>query len=249
MHILDQLQTYEKRKQDAYSFLKSLENRLNSSLPAPNELRTEIRKIVRDSKSDDLSEHLRLPESAFLNRFIMRPLFELVSAHDGMDISTARKAILCEYKRMRQQYGSGSPARKLKHPFKKVLGSKPSTIMQQWQSGRGLTQSCPDICTRDPFFKIVFEVKYFEKGGRDRAVTELVTSIYQAFFYLGLPHIPSQNSLPAWDYEFACLLAGDVSEGGSLQKAWEAIHAVQNAFWEGANIYVMIVRGPSPKRA
>jgi hypothetical protein len=128
--------------------------------------------------------------------------------------------------------------------------SKPATIMQQWLSG-ALTQSSPDICAREPFpFKTVFEVKYFEKGGRDKAVTELVTSIYQAFFYLGLPYVPSRNSSPAWDYEFACMLAGDASEEGSLQRAWEAIpSAVKKGFWEGANIFVMIVRGPSPKTA
>jgi hypothetical protein len=58
--------------------------------------------------------------------------------------------------------------------------------------------------------------------------------------------IPSRKGKPAWDYEFACLLAGDASEEGSLQKAWEAIpKVVKSGFWEGANIYVMIIRGAS----
>jgi hypothetical protein len=39
------------------------------------------------------------------------------------------------------------------------------------------------------------------------------------------------------------MLAGDASEEGSLQRAWEALPTkVKRDFWEGANIYVMIVR-------
>jgi hypothetical protein len=39
------------------------------------------------------------------------------------------------------------------------------------------------------------------------------------------------------------MLAGDVSEEGSMQRAWEALPGkVKKGFWEGANIYVMIVR-------
>jgi hypothetical protein len=93
--------------------------------------------------------------------------------------------------------------RKEKHPFKKLMGTTPNAIMRQWLSGRNnaLTQSWPDLATREPFpFNILFEAKYFEKGGRDRTVTELVTSIYQAFFYLGLPYVPSRNGSPVCPY-------------------------------------------------
>src|SRR5262249_7585339 len=139
-------------------------------------------------------------------------------------------------------------ARKQRHPFEKVMGAKPTAIMEQWIAGRknALTQSCPDFAIREPFpFKILFEGKYFEKGGSVKAKTELVNSIYQAFFYRGLPYDGSRKKGPAWDYEFACMLAGDVSEEASLQRAWEAIPgAVKEGFWEGANIYVMIVRRP-----
>jgi hypothetical protein len=42
------------------------------------------------------------------------------------------------------------------------------------------------------------------------------------------------------------MLAGDVSEEASLQRAWQAIpRAVKKGFWEGANIYVMILRRPN----
>lgn len=128
------------------------------------------------------------------------------------------------------------------------MGANPSAIMQQWMSGHdnSLTQSCPDFSTRDPFpFKILFEGKYFNKGGPRKATTELVSSIYQTVFYRGLPYDFSRQNGPAWDYEFACMLAGDVSEERSLQRAWEALpRKVKTGFWERANVYVMIVRRP-----
>jgi hypothetical protein len=48
-----------------------------------------------------------------------------------------------------------------------------------------------------------------------------------------------------WDYDYACLLAYDASIDGSLQKAWNTINeAVRlEGLWDGANIYVMILRG------
>jgi hypothetical protein len=230
-----ELSVLEQRKLDAYAFLKKLEKELNSELLPPAELRTEMRKTVGDL------------EDAFLSRCVIPKLCELMSGQDGMDVSKARQALLSEYTALRPQYCSGTPARKQKHPFAKVMGTKPAAIMQQWISGHGnaLTQSCPDFATRDPFpFKIVFEGKYFEKGRRDKAQTELVTSIYQAFFYRGLHYDSSRKNGPVWDYEFACMLAGDVSEEGSLQRAWKEIPGeVKRGFWEGANIYVMVVRG------
>jgi hypothetical protein len=233
---LSAAQIYDQRKHDAYSFLKGLEKTLNSTLPPPTELRTEIRKTVGDL------------EDAFLSRFVIPRLSELMTAYDDMDASKASQALLSEYRTLRPRYCSGTPARKQRHPFAKIMDTKPSAIMQQWMSGHGnaLTQSCPDFATRDPFpFKIVFEGKYFDKGGPGRATTELVRSIYQAFFYRGLPYDSSRKKGPIWDYEFACMLAGDVSEEGSLQRAWEALPSeVKRGFWEGANIYVMIV----PKR-
>jgi hypothetical protein len=228
-------QNYHQRKHDAYAFLKKLEKTLNSILPPPTKLRTEIRKTAGDA------------EDAFLRQFVIPELHRLMSEYDEMDASKASQALLSEYRTLRKTICSGTPARSQKHPFKKIMGTKPTSIMQQWMAGHSnaLTQSCPDFATREPFpFKIVFEGKYFEKGGPGRAATELVSSIYQGFFYRGLPYEPSRKSGPAWDYEFACMLAGDVSEEGSLQRAWEALpKEVKKGFWEGANIYVMIARG------
>src|SRR5262249_20733645 len=122
----------------------------------------------------------------------------------------------------------------------------PEDIMSQWMSGRGnsLVQSCPDFAIHRPF-KIVFEGKYFEKTGPDKAVrASLVRSIYEAFFYRGLPFVPPKKGGPAWDYEYSCLLIGDASDQGGVRAAWEAIpQAVRQGFWNGANIFVMVVRG------
>jgi hypothetical protein len=164
-----------------------------------------------------------------------------------MDDAKAQESLLSEYRRMRElKYCSGTPDRSEKHPFSKIIGAKPTEIIEQWINGaKALTGSDPDLATRDPFpFKIVFECKYFEKGGAQRAKTQLVGSIYQAFFYCGLPYIPSRKKgRPAWDYEFACLVAGDASDEGSLQREWKDIRPeVKRGFWEGAN---MIVRGAS----
>jgi hypothetical protein len=163
------------------------------------------------------------------------------------DAAKATQGLLSEYTALRRNICSDSPVRKQRHPFAKIMGANPTAIMQQWMGGRdnALTQSCPDFATRDPFpFKIVFEGKYFKNGGPSMATRELVSSIYQAFFYRGLPYDGSRQNGPAWNYEFACMLAGDVSAEGNLQLAWDAIpRAVKKGFWEGANIYVMIVRG------
>jgi len=163
-----------------------------------------------------------------------------------MDENTARHALLSEYYRNMQDLCYNTPVRTQRHPFSKIIGAKTASIMRQWMSGRdnALTQSCPDFALREPF-KIVFEGKYFGRGGIERATTVLVSTVYQAFFYRALPYVaPRKPEEPAWDYEFSCLLAGDASEEGTLQRAWESLpSAVKDGFWDGANIYVMIVRG------
>src|SRR5262249_55918394 len=199
------LQAYDQRKKDrkkdAYSFLKNLEKAINLHLPPPSQLRTQIRELTKECASDKSRDHLKTPEAAFLNQLVVPTLWELMSKYDGMDRTKAKESLLNEYKRLRREpfpFCSGPTFRSERHPFTKIMGSKPRTVMQQWLSGT-LTQSSPDICTRKPFpFKILFEVKYLEKAGRERAVTELVTSIYQAFFYRGLPYVASRKGGPAW---------------------------------------------------
>jgi hypothetical protein len=144
---------------------------------------------------------------------------------------------------------SGTPARTVKHPFSKLLSASAKDVAEKWREGKAqsLTQACPDFALRDPFpHKIVFEGKYFERGSFDKASRDLATDIYQAFFYRGLPYVPSKGSRAAWDYDFACLLAYDASLDRTLKSAWESLsHEVRKGFWEGANVYVMILAGGS----
>ena len=117
--------------------------------------------------------------------------------------------------------------------------------MGRWSNGCLVAGSYPDMALREPFpFKTVFECKYFRQGDLQAGMTALVEGVYQAFFYLGLPRHPETAKRPAWEYDFACLLALDVSEKGGLKKAWERVsETVKAGIWDGANICVMILRG------
>jgi hypothetical protein len=156
--------------------------------------------------------------------------------------------MLGEYLAMRKDYtGNTSPQRQARHPFGKGIGDKPQTIMRRWKGdppNKETIKSAPDLALRSPFpFNIVFELKYFDKGGAEKAATELVTDLYQAFFYRALPYVPPTKQYPSWDYEYACLLAFDASPDGTLHQSWESLPAtVKRGFWEGANVYSMILR-------
>jgi hypothetical protein len=91
--------------------------------------------------------------------------------------------------------------------------------------------------------KVVFEVKYFRQNQSGSAETELVKGIYEAFFYRALPLILETPKRAPWDYDYACLLAYDATEEGNLLKAWNSLNKiVRKGFWDGANIYIMILR-------
>ena len=163
-----------------------------------------------------------------------------------MDSSIARKVLLSENAKGMSEYASASPSRSEDHPFTKKLGIRSNKIYQKWlgnEPGKELAQSCPDIAISNPH-KVLFEGKYFSgKKTIETASRELVEDLYQAFFYLGMPSVPSKGAKPAWDYDYACLLAFDASEHGTLRDAWKALPThVREGFWNGANIYVMILR-------
>jgi len=121
-------------------------------------------------------------------------------------------------------------------------------IVRQWKGqslGGALVQSCPDLALRTPSpFKVVIEGKYFSKGGPDAALSSLANDIYQSFFYLALSKVPETPSHPAWDYDYACLMAYDATPKATLLNAWlEFDEQVRQGIWDGANIYVMVLRG------
>jgi hypothetical protein len=232
------------QKNDAYQFLKGLEKHLNKTLPSPQQMRKEVRDLVTNARKENNPKHLKHPESAFTNHFLIPRIFDFVSERVGS--SNARQCMLSEYVIMRKDYCSASPQRQDRHPFSKGIADGPQAIMRRWKGdpNKQTIQSAPDLALRNPFpFNIVFELKYFDNGGSDKAEKELVTDLYQAFFYRALPYVPRTKRNPSWDYEYACLLAFDASPNGTLQQSWESLPPkVKRGFWEGANVYAMILR-------
>jgi hypothetical protein len=234
------------QKDEAYQFLKEMQKHLNANLPSPQQMRKEVRDIVANSKNDEEKNHLKYPEAAFTNHFLIPQIFDVVSGRVGK--SKAQQCMLSEYRIMRKVYcGQTSPQRQVNHPFSKGIADRPQAIMDRWK-GEQTIQSAPDLALRNPFpFNIVFEIKYFDHGGPGRAVTELVTDLYQAFFYRGLPYVPPKKRNPSWDYDYACLLACDASPNGTLHQSWESLpKKVKRGFWEGASVYAMILRSCEP---
>jgi hypothetical protein len=236
-------------KVDAFAFLDKFARAVAEACPKGTSMAREIRRTTMAAKDDEAKKHLRSPEAAFLNRFVIPVLFDQIKQHSNIADTEARKALLNEYFRCMPDFSKGTPAHPKKHPFKKILGGTPGIIYAEWANpdkNSGLTQSCPDFALTEPFpHHIVFEGKYFEGGSKAFAERELVKNIYQAFFYRGLPRAnAAKNGHPEWNYEYACLLAFDASRTGSLKSAWNALApAVQQSFWDGANIFVMILGG------
>jgi hypothetical protein len=220
-------------KEAAHSFFQEMERHLQRELPPPRTIRTEV-----------------ADEESFLVQCAIPAIYTFVSHQPDMDADKAREVLLAESYRRIRSMASGSPCRSARHPFSKVFGKRAAEIVRQWRgdstgSKRGDIQSCPDLALRAPFLhKIVFECKYFSRGGNRAAESLLVKGIYQAFFYLGLPFLPAGDNHPAWDYDFACFLAYDNSDDGLLLRAWQSLdRAVRNSCWAGGNIYVLITRG------
>jgi hypothetical protein len=231
------------KKYEAYQFLKGLRTHLNRNLPTPEQMRSRIREVVSKSKNDNKQKHLNVPEAAFTNDFLIPHISKVISERVR---KSASQCMLTEYQNMRPDFCCNTPIRQERHPFSKGIAIQPQTIMRRWKGdpNKQTVQSAPDFALREPFlFNIVFEIKYFEKGGAERATTELVTDLYQAFFYRALPYVPPTKQRPSWDYDYACLLACDASPDGSLLNAWESLPPkVKRGFWEGANVYAMILR-------
>lgn len=236
-------------KSQALAFLEGFQKRLNKVLPPARDLDAEIRRVNERARQNYPERHLKGPESAFLNLYAVPELFKEITSTSGLSDQAARKALLNEYYPSMLSISEASPARTVRHPFTKVLGRSPLDIYRQWTEpgvGSPLVQSCPDFALRDPFpHKIIFEGKYFGKGSLEYAQRVLVTDIYQAIFYRGLPTVPeTKRGRAAWDYDYACLLAFDASKGGALTTAWKALpKAIRKGFWDGANIFVMILGG------
>jgi hypothetical protein len=234
-------------KEQAEEFLQLLGKSILRDAPRGTAMAPEIRRIVAAAKENEREKHLRLPEAAFLNTYAVPALFRSLQDNAGLTREQAREALRNEYHRTMQEYSVHSPIRAIRHPFKKTLGAQPETIYREWRNADksfGLTQSAPDFALGKPFpHSILFEGKYFASGTQDYAARQLVADLYQAFFYRGLSPLEATKRHPEWDYDYVCLLAFDASPKGTLVAAWNALDAkVKRSFWDGANIYVMILR-------
>jgi hypothetical protein len=204
-------------KDRAFDFLESLEEKLTNELRAPAEMRQYIHGMVAKAKNDATLKHMRQAENAFLYAYAVPIVLRHMRSVPGIGDREVRQSFLSEFFRNFPDQCSNTPARTQLHPFSKVVGIN-ADIFAQWRGQRGasLRQACPDFAFQQPFpFKIVFEGKYFQEGGIGAARNELVSNIYQTFFYRALPYVAPKKSSPAWDYDFACLLACDASEKGN----------------------------------
>jgi len=238
-------------KDDAHRFLTKLEKSLQA-LPSAYEMHAWVRSTTQANKGPRGDRHLRGPEAAFLNGHVIPALFRAI-CDEGLSVPDARRALLNENHPSLPQYSVDSPARTVRHPFTKTIGTSPEKIYERWvdpDNASALVQSCPDFALRAPFpHSIVFEGKYFTQGSSKHGKQELVRDIYQAFFYRGLPSVEeTKRGRAGWAYEYAVLIAYDASPLGTLRNAWDDLPSkVRNGFWSGANLYVMILGGSGRK--
>lgn len=238
-------------KADAQRFFTRLEAHLNSSIPTPAMARVEIAAAVEKARSAarrTTERHSTFAEGAFLNTYIIRQVHTFLLSELGLTTESARRALLSESYRSHPKLASASPVRPGSHPFRKIVAGSPQEIFNIWRGRAGARplarNSCPDLALRAPApYRTVFEAKYHSSPSERRAGADLVRSIYQAFFYLGLPRLP-ETKHAAWDYEFACVLMYDATPHGLMLQAWQSLPIqVRTACWSGANVYVMILRG------
>ena len=228
-------------KKDAYDFLVGLENELRKRLPAPAAMRAVISQLEKEGKSPS-----KIRENVFLY-YMLPHICEHMQTVPGLGSDEARASMLCEYHSKVPKIASGNPFRRVGHPFGKNLGLGVDKIIQTWTKPPGalpLNQAYPDFCLRSPFpFKITFDAKYFFQNSESAANKALVEGAYEAMFYRGLPSVAARNTHePSWDCDYGCLLAYDASDDGILESVWRSVRC-KGAFWDGANIFVMIVRG------
>jgi hypothetical protein len=239
-------------KRGAYDFLAGLQKRLNSQLPAPEIMRAEVLKRWEKPKDEKCEqEKVANKENIFFYHFALPEIWNHVLSIDGIDADRAKKSLRGEYVEKFPNFISANTRRTEGHPFGKQyqfeinLEEKLTKIMDRWKKPKGsfaLNESYPDLSLTEPFpFKILFEAKFFEGKSLASAERALVAGVYETAFYRGIPPSLSEDK-SGWGYDFGCFLAYDASDGAYMQQAWDSV-ASKSMFWDGANIFVMIVRG------
>jgi hypothetical protein len=226
-------------KNNACDFLVGLENRLRTQLPPPAAMKALMSKLSKEGSGPS-----KIRENIFLYH-ILPIVDEHVQTIPGIHAEESRSSMLCEYHSKVPDIASGNPFRRVGHPFNKKLGASIDDIMQTWTKPLGglpLNQAYPDFCLRAPFpYEILFDAKYFTQNSPAAAKAALVEGAYEVMFYRGLPSVSARlPNDPGWKYEFGCLLAYDASDQGILKKTWASVTR-KNLFWDGGNIFVMII--------
>jgi hypothetical protein len=234
-------------KEDARRFLHRAQEELTAGFPEKFELRKTVREAV-STENGSMPENSD-PQTAFLHAYLIPRIFALVRTSGDIREDDARQSLLCRGYEHVSEYSSASPARTEVHPFTKFINTTTADLRCRWiaDDQKPLARTCPDFALRAPFpFNIVFATKYFERGSVERAMRDLVNAICETFFYRALPYVPPRASAPAWDYDFGCLIACDVSYDGAFMAAWDSISvSVKRSFWDGAGVHVMLLQPPT----
>ncbi len=227
-------------KGKAADFLSGLQAHLNKNLRLQT-VKDWIHEKGKAANEGLFLEELVLPAiPTYLQQNLAPPATD---THD----ERIRKAFLAESTKVRDEgLASKSPASAKKYLFTKVGGNPKQIVNLWWDKGykKGqTTQSCPDWAFRAPCpYTVVFEGKLFRNGSTERGRTELLNGIYQCFYYRAHPQTPEDEKHPAWNYDYACLFAYDVSENKSLVTAWDELNQdVKDSCWDSANLFVMVL--------
>jgi hypothetical protein len=227
-------------KERCFKFLSDLQAAISAGLPAPDVVNAEVARLVQARAE----RHVAFGEGAFLYTYIVPVVAREVRRVLGENGDAARQALAAESFKAVPDIASANPWRRIAYPFQKGLGASPKEVVELWRTEKGVVDKlAPDFALRAPFpHKIVFEGKYvYRSVSVDKAAEMLTIDIYQGFFYRGLPKSPGGN-FADYDYDYACVVIGDATKDGAIKQAWETFHPrVRQSFWDGANIFVMIV--------
>ncbi len=231
-------------RQAAGKFLEGLKKHLNDRISL-----TDVREWIRTKEQNRPTGKGVQYELLFTDEIILPAVSGYLGEARGLSPTDkcVREAFLAESKLAKKQgRTSGSPRSANKYLFTKLFGANPKTVAELWwqDSKKNKTcQSCPDWAFLPPFPPTIFEGKLFRKGGKDVARKELVSGIYQCFYYLSHPRFPKTKTHPAWDYTYACLFAYDASMEQSLVNAWETMNKeVRDACSGGtSNVFVIVL--------
>lgn len=226
----------EPTREETRIFLEGLRDCLNEKWP-PDEVKKKMEEYEGGAKSKNPKLRNVPHETLFLSKIVVPTIHGYLKSNSPMlSKEDACKALLAEGYRSFKDVASGSPMSADRYPFTKQFSAGDTLFKSWWDSTKKsrVCNACPDFALRFPCpYKVVGEVKYFRERGAEAARKELVRSIYQCFFYRGLP---------SWDYDYACLLAYDASGNESLANAWKGVCSdVKDACWKAANIFVMIL--------